>query len=38
MFYKVISLFYYNTEIYHIYYRKIVAELMDSKKIEEELN
>ncbi len=31
-FYKAISQFYYLTEEYHIYYRKILAELIDSKK------
>ena len=34
-FYKTISQFYYNKEIYHIYFRKTIAEYIESKKQEE---
>ena len=31
-YYKALSQFYYNTENYHIYYRKIILEYIESKK------
>jgi len=34
-FYKCISQFYHNKEEYHIYYRKLICEFINSKKVHE---